>query len=147
MSEPSPQNPAPSNSSEHRPLLRFLRHLAADPPARGPSVSGGFAPARGQKVPPAPALPPAVAPVSPPKPLKAGIGLERTPVPTLAHAPGTVPYFPPKKEEPKVQVTEEVFRPWSFSVTEYGTHGKEVPRRRVSAEPTGASPSGTGIPS
>ncbi len=68
-------------------------------------------------------------------------------MPTVAHAPGTVPYFPPKRPEPKVQVTEEVYRPWSFAVSDYGIHGKEVPRRRKTGgtqTPDGASPAASG---
>ena len=125
-------------STARRPLLPFLRFLTPDPEAPRTSVSGAYAPAPGAKVAAAPALarPPAA-------PLRAGVGLVRTPVPTVAHAPGTVPYFPPEKPAPKVEVTEEVYKPWSFAVTPYGIHGKEVPRRRVLPSAPAQAPSST----
>jgi len=105
-------------------LFSFLRRMDQVSAVRSTSVSGGHAPSPVER-----------------KPLRAGVGLSRTPVPTVRHAPGTVPYFPPERAPAKVEVTEEVYRPWSFAVTTYGIRGGEVPRERRSAEvPLGLGP-------
>lgn len=137
-----------TTTTEERPktlrsLLPFLNlHSAATrPPEPSSSVSGAYAPAPGKKVAAAPALA-----ASPRAPLRSGVGMARTPVPTVAHAPGTVPYFPPEKPAPKVAVTEQVYRPWSFAVTDYGIHGKEVPRTRRHRDAAAAATSASGTP-
>lgn len=73
--------------------------------------------------------------------LSAGRGLARTSVPTLAHAPGTTPFFP-DAPKPVVVMTNDVYHPWSFSVTKDGIDGRQVPRAasRPDAPSASASP-------
>ncbi len=138
---PSATPTAPTSTAPAAPAqVQLPRLVQVSPPTA--SISGGFAPPQGQKVAAAPALS-----SNSRASLRAGIGLARTPIPLVVHAPGTTPYFPPEKPAPKVEVNEKAFQPWSFAVTSYGIHGGQVERNRnLSQEAHTASASSTPAP-
>ena len=142
-SSPSPSTTStapPSAAGVTTSQVQTPRLVQVSPPTA--LISGGFAPPQGQKVAAAPALS-----SNSRVPLRAGIGLARTPIPLVVHAPGTTPYFPPEKPAPKVEVNEKAYQPWSFAVTSYGIHGGQVERsRNLSQEASSASASSTPAP-
>lgn len=156
MAPPTSMTDATPPAKSSRPKTTLARWFSRLPPQPPTAISGGYArtpsrpavrpgPAKAPMAAAAPAAPrpPAVAPAAPAirratgTPLRAGVGLDRTAVPTARYAPGTVPIFatPPK---PVVAMTNDVYRPWSFSVTKEGIEGKQVPTKRPAAAPEGA---------